>query len=40
MAAIFFGLVLAARLTGRWHSLIPDSVYFELIPHASEFTHP
>ena len=37
---IFFGVVGYAKVTGHWNSLIPESVYGELIPHASEFTHP
>ncbi len=40
IAVIFLGVVLAARLTGHWHTQIPDSLYFELIPRANEFTHP
>jgi polyferredoxin len=38
--AIFLGLVGTARATGHWHTSVPDSVYFDLIPHASEFGHP
>ncbi len=37
---IFLGLILGARLTGHWHTDIPDEVYFELIPAADQFPHP
>ncbi len=40
IALIFFGVVGLAKLTGHWNSIIPESVYGELIPHAREFTHP
>jgi polyferredoxin len=40
MAAIFFGVVAYAQWTGYWHTDVPSRVYFELIPRASEFTHP
>jgi polyferredoxin len=37
---IFFALAGYARLTGHWHTDVPDRVYMELIPHANEFAHP
>ena len=40
MAVIFFGFVGYAQWTGNWHSGVPDSVYFDLIPRADEFGHP
>lgn len=40
VAAVFLGVVGYARATGRWHTRLPDTVYFELIPRASEFSHP
>ena len=40
LAVIFFGFVGYARLTGHWHSNIPSQVYFDLVPRASEFSHP
>lgn len=40
VAAIFFGLVGYARVSGHWHSNVPNSVYERLIPNADEFTHP
>jgi polyferredoxin len=39
-AAVFIGICGYARLTGHWHTNIPGSAYFRLIPHASEFSHP
>jgi hypothetical protein len=27
-------------LTHHWTTTLPEQVYFELIPHANEFTHP
>jgi hypothetical protein len=40
IAVIFLGLVGYARLTGHWHTDLPDGIYFDLIPRASEFAHP
>lgn len=40
MAVIFFGLVGFARVTGYWHTPVPDAVYRELIPAADSFAHP
>jgi polyferredoxin len=40
VAAIFFGLVGYAQLTGHWHSYVPNAVYERLIPNAAEFAHP
>lgn len=40
VAGIFFGIVLAAQLTGHWGTNIPDEVYREFIPRAREFNHP
>ena len=37
---LFLGIVGYARLAGHWHTSLPDSVYFELVPRASEFEHP
>jgi polyferredoxin len=39
-AAIFLGVCGYARFTGYWHTDLPSKLYFELIPHANEFTHP
>ncbi len=38
--ALFLGLVGTAHVTGRWHTSLPDSVYFDFIPRASQFGHP
>jgi polyferredoxin len=40
IAAIFFGVVGYARVSGRWRSTVPDAVYRELIPAADSFAHP
>jgi polyferredoxin len=40
VAAIFLGIVLAAKLTGHWQTILSDQVFFELIPRAQDFTHP
>ena len=39
-AAIFLGLCGYARWAGYWHTDLPSQMYFELVPHANEFTHP
>jgi len=40
VAALFLGICGYARLTGHWHTNLPSSTYFELIPHANDFAHP
>ena len=40
VAAIFLGVCGAAQWGGHWRTDLPSRVYFELIPHANEFTHP
>jgi len=40
VSAIFLGFFSYAYLTGNWRSEITDTVYFQLIPRANEFTHP
>jgi hypothetical protein len=37
---IFFGVVLLARMTGHWQTLVPRAVYMQLVPHADEVSHP
>ena len=37
---IFVGIVGYARTAGYWHSDLPDSLLFELIPKAAAFGHP
>lgn len=40
IAALFFGLVGYAKVTGHWNTQLPQQVYFELVPHAGEAQHP
>jgi len=39
-AALFLGICGFARWAGYWHTDLPERAYFDLIPHAREFTHP
>ncbi|MGC1424313.1 MAG: 4Fe-4S dicluster domain-containing protein, partial [Terracidiphilus sp.] len=40
LAYIFFGLVLFARATNHWQTILPQSVYMQLVPRANSLTHP
>jgi polyferredoxin len=40
VAGVFLAFYAYAVASGRWYTDLPDSVYFDLIPHANEFTHP
>ena len=40
VAALFLGITGFAKATGHWNSAIPDAVYRQLVPHASEAQHP
>ena len=40
IAVIFLALVGLARVTGHWHTSVPEPVYRSLIPQASSFGHP
>ncbi len=40
LAYIFFGLVLYARATNHWQTILPQSVYMQLVPRANTLTHP
>jgi polyferredoxin len=40
ISIVFLGVCSYARLTNHWRTDLPSRTYFELIPHASEFTHP
>jgi polyferredoxin len=40
VAILFCGMVAFARIAGYWHTSLPDSLYFDLIPRASQFAHP
>jgi len=37
---LFLGVVGFARAGGYWHTSLPDSVYFDLVPRASQLSHP
>ncbi|HTQ55390.1 MAG TPA: 4Fe-4S binding protein [Bryobacteraceae bacterium] len=39
-ALLFVGICGYARLAGHWNTNLPERAYFDLIPHAQEFTHP
>ena len=39
-AVLFLGICGYAQWKGYWHTRLADQVYFDLIPHANEFTHP
>jgi ferredoxin len=40
IAVLFLGICGLARWQGYWHTNLPAELYFRLIPHANEFTHP
>ena len=40
LAILFLGITGYAQFAGHWRTDLPARVYFELIPQASEFTHP
>ncbi|MBM3789292.1 MAG: 4Fe-4S binding protein [Acidobacteria bacterium] len=40
MAAVFFGLVAAARIADRWETRVPEALLHELVPQANRFAHP
>ena len=40
IAAIFLLAYGYGIASGHWNSDLPDSTYFQLIPHADEFEHP
>ncbi|HWC99780.1 MAG TPA: 4Fe-4S binding protein [Candidatus Sulfopaludibacter sp.] len=40
VAVLFLGFTTYARMTNNWHTNLPERLYFELVPHATEFTHP
>jgi polyferredoxin len=40
IALIFVAFVGLARVTGHWHTSLPDAVYNDLVPRARSFTHP
>jgi polyferredoxin len=40
IAALFLGIVAAARLTGNWHTEVDPQLYEATIPRAAELAHP
>ncbi|HTV82509.1 MAG TPA: 4Fe-4S binding protein [Acidobacteriaceae bacterium] len=40
LAVLFLGMVFAARATGHWRMHLPESVYMQLVPNASQVGHP
>lgn len=40
IAAVFLGVVLAAKVTGHWRTDVPAAVYQELIPQEGALGHP
>jgi polyferredoxin len=40
LAFLFLGVCGWARLSGHWQTPLPSQVYFELVPHTNEFSHP
>lgn len=40
IAILFLGIAGYAKYAGYWQTDLPSTVYFELIPHASELAHP
>jgi polyferredoxin len=39
VAVVFFGLVGYAKLSGHWETRLPQQIYFQLVPQASEAQH-
>src|SRR5262245_45123462 len=37
---VFLSVFGFARATGHWRTSLPDSLYFELVPRAADFSHP
>jgi polyferredoxin len=40
VAILFGGIVAFAKWNGYWHTPLPDSLYFDLVPRTAEFAHP
>jgi polyferredoxin len=40
LAYIFLGLVLWARATNHWNTIVPSEVYMRLVPRANSVSHP
>ena len=39
LALLFFGLIIAARLTGHWQTNLSREIYMELVPNADQYEH-
>ena len=37
---LFLGIVVYAKVIGRWDTRVDEGIYFELVPKASQFGHP
>lgn len=40
VVAVFFGIIMLAKLSGHWQSAVTYQEYKDLLPKASEFAHP
>jgi polyferredoxin len=40
VATLFLGVCGWAQWSGNWNTNLPSRIYFELVPHANEFSHP
>ncbi|KAB2831926.1 MAG: 4Fe-4S binding protein [Candidatus Dadabacteria bacterium] len=40
VAVVFFGIVLIARITGKWHSSLPAEELLQLMPFLDRLSHP
>lgn len=40
IVSVFFGIILAAKLSGHWQSAVTYQEYLELLPKAGAFEHP
>jgi polyferredoxin len=40
VAAILFAVIGCARIAGHWNGNTPETLFFQLIPNASTFSHP
>lgn len=40
VAAVFFGIVLIARIAGKWHSALPVEELLQLMPFIDRLSHP
>ena len=40
IVGLFLGSYVFGVASGHWHTDLSDSIYFQLVPHADEFSHP